>query len=266
MRGKLGDGVPLLLIGSPMGAEGFATLAGYFPDRTVVTYDPRGAGRSARDAPGDRPTITPAISSGSSRRSAAVRSTCSPAPAARSTPSRGWRGTANRCARWWPTSRRWPGCCPTPAALTAAIEDMRQTYQRDGMGPAMAKFITLVMYDGVMPEGYGSRRSIPAQFGLPTEDDGGRDDALLGQNLRTCTGYQPDVDALRASSTHIVIARGAASGQTMAARGADAVAELIGAELVSFPGDHGGFMGGEFGQQGEPEAFAVRLREMLDRA
>jgi len=39
---------PLLLIGSPMGASGFVTLAGHFPDRTVVTYDPRGADRSRR--------------------------------------------------------------------------------------------------------------------------------------------------------------------------------------------------------------------------
>src|SRR4029077_17725727 len=38
----------LLLIGSPMGAAGFGTLAGHFTDRTVVTYDPRGAGRSKR--------------------------------------------------------------------------------------------------------------------------------------------------------------------------------------------------------------------------
>src|SRR5437763_15545677 len=38
----------LLLIGSPMGAAGFATLAGHFTDRTIVTYDPRGAGRSKR--------------------------------------------------------------------------------------------------------------------------------------------------------------------------------------------------------------------------
>ena len=37
---------PLFLIGSPMGAGGFATLAGHFPDRTVVTYDPRGVERS----------------------------------------------------------------------------------------------------------------------------------------------------------------------------------------------------------------------------
>src|SRR3954452_10214906 len=39
---------PLLLIGQPMDASGFVALAGYFPDRTVVTYDPRGLGRSVR--------------------------------------------------------------------------------------------------------------------------------------------------------------------------------------------------------------------------
>src|SRR5215469_10925207 len=38
----------LLIIGSPMGASGFVTLAGHFTDRTVVTYDPRGSGRSQR--------------------------------------------------------------------------------------------------------------------------------------------------------------------------------------------------------------------------
>src|SRR2546425_4024359 len=39
---------PLLLIGSPMAASGFVTLAGHFPDRTIVTYDPRGSERSHR--------------------------------------------------------------------------------------------------------------------------------------------------------------------------------------------------------------------------
>src|SRR3954471_5088867 len=37
---------PLVMIGQPMAASGFATLAAHFPDRTVVTYDPRGLGRS----------------------------------------------------------------------------------------------------------------------------------------------------------------------------------------------------------------------------
>lgn len=39
---------PLFMIGQPMTASGFTTLASYFPDRTVVTYDPRGLGRSTR--------------------------------------------------------------------------------------------------------------------------------------------------------------------------------------------------------------------------
>ena len=39
---------PLFMIGQPMAASGFDTLASHFPDRTVVTYDPRGLGRSTR--------------------------------------------------------------------------------------------------------------------------------------------------------------------------------------------------------------------------
>jgi pimeloyl-ACP methyl ester carboxylesterase len=39
---------PLLLIGQPMTAEGFGTLSGLLPGRTLVTYDPRGLGRSTR--------------------------------------------------------------------------------------------------------------------------------------------------------------------------------------------------------------------------
>src|SRR5215212_2636453 len=43
------DGRPsLFMIGQPMDASGFRTLASHLPDRTVVTYDPRGLGRSTR--------------------------------------------------------------------------------------------------------------------------------------------------------------------------------------------------------------------------
>ena len=45
-----GDGrPPLLMIGQPMDASGFGALASHFGDRTVVTYDPRGLGRSTRN-------------------------------------------------------------------------------------------------------------------------------------------------------------------------------------------------------------------------
>ena len=59
------------------------------------------------------------------------------------------------------------------------------------------------------------------------------------------------------------MAAGAESEGELACRGAFAVAERLGAEPVVFPGDHGGFFGGEYGQMGEPDAFAAKLREVL---
>ena len=100
-------------------------------------------------------------------------------------------------------------------------------------------------------------------FGMPTEDDGARDDLMLGSNIVTVTHYRPDVDALRAASTRIVLAVGAGSDGELAHRGGEAVAELLGTSPVTFPGDHGGFLGGEYGQTGEPDAFAARLRDVL---
>ena len=40
--------------------------------------------------------------------------------------------------------------------------------------------------------------------------------------------------------------------------------ELPTQEPAVFPSHHGGFLGGEFGQQGQPERFAARLHEVLD--
>jgi hypothetical protein len=41
------------------------------------------------------------------------------------------------------------------------------------------------------------------------------------------------------------------------------VAERLGTDPVTFPGDHAGFLGGEYGQTGEPDAFAATLRTVL---
>jgi hypothetical protein len=100
-------------------------------------------------------------------------------------------------------------------------------------------------------------------FGLPTEDDGTRNDPLLGQNMVSCTHYQLDFEALGAASTHIVLGAGAESEGEMAHRGAEAVAARLGTKPVTFPSGHGGFLGGEYGQTGKPDAFAARLREVL---
>ncbi len=101
---------------------------------------------------------------------------------------------------------------PDREALTAVIEDMFQTYQREGKGHGMAKFIALISHDGPAPDGFAFPAMDPSQFGLPVVDDGSRDDPLLGQNLRSCTGYRSDVAALRSTSTRLVLARGEGSG------------------------------------------------------
>jgi pimeloyl-ACP methyl ester carboxylesterase len=266
VRGTLGTGTPLLLIGSPMDATGFTTLAGHFTDRPVVTYDPRGTARSTRtdghgelvpdDHAGDLRRVVEAIGGGP----VDVFASSGGAVNALAWVAAHGEQVRTLVAHEPPLATM----LPDREALAVAIEDMHRTYQRDGQGPAMAKFILLVSHDGPLPDGYEYPAVDPAQFGLPTEDDGSRDDAVVGQNLRGCTGYRPDVEALRAASTRIVAARGAGSGQTMAARGADAVAAAIGTGPAVFPGDHAGFLGGEYGGQGEPDAFAARLREVLE--
>lgn len=99
-----------------------------------------------------------------------------------------------------------------------------------------------------------------AMFGLATDDDGSRTDPMLGQNMITGTHYEPDFDALQAAPTRIVMAAGAESEGQMTSRAALAVAERLGTEPVTFPSDHAGFLGGEYGH---PDAFAQKLREVL---
>jgi pimeloyl-ACP methyl ester carboxylesterase len=257
---------PLLLIGSPMGAAGFGTLAGYFTDRTIVTYDPRGVERSRKSdttsestpeehaddvhrliaSLGVGPVDLFASSGGAVNGLALV--------------ARHPEDVRTLVAHEPPTAQ----ILPDREAALAACRDIHETYLRDGMGPAMAKFIAIVGYKGPIAADYVDQPAPdPQMFGLPTEDDGSRDDVLLGQNMISCTHYQPDFDALRAASTRIVIAVGVESEGELAHRAAVAVAEGLGTTPVTFPSGHAGFLGGEYGQSGEPEAFAVKLREVL---
>ncbi|MGH2513619.1 MAG: alpha/beta fold hydrolase, partial [Candidatus Limnocylindrales bacterium] len=71
---------------------------------------------------------------------------------------------------------------------------------------------------------------------------------------------------LRAASTRIVIGAGVESQGTLAHRGAEALAGLLGTTPVSFPSGHGGFLGNEYGQPGDPEGFAAILRAALSKA
>jgi hypothetical protein len=98
---------------------------------------------------------------------------------------------------------------------------------------------------------------------MPTEDDGTRDDPLLSDRSLAITAYRPDVAALAARPTRVVIAVGEESLAVLTGRTAGRHGDLLGQEATVFPSHHGGFMGGEFGYAGQPEAFAARLREVL---
>jgi hypothetical protein len=105
----------------------------------------------------------------------------------------------------------------------------------------------------------------PAQFGMPAGDDGKRDDPLFARNTIAVSHYEPDYDALRRASTRIVMAVGEASADQMTDRTTRAIAKELGSEVVVFPGGHGGFNKSEWDPTSDPEAFAAKLRDILDR-
>ncbi|HKY50293.1 MAG TPA: alpha/beta hydrolase [Candidatus Limnocylindria bacterium] len=257
---------PLVLIGSPMGAAGFGSLADHFPDRTIVTYDPRGAERSRRTDGGIR--STPEEHADDVHR---IIAAVGGGPVDLFASSGGAVNALALVARHPNDVRTLVAHEPPAAAMLpdreyalAACRDIHETYLRSGMGPGMAKFIAIVMHQGPIAAEYLAQPDPdPRMFGLPTEDDGSRDDVLLAQNMIAGTHYEPDIEALRASPTRIVLAAGIESEGTLANRGAHAVASALGMKAVPFPSHHGGFLGGEYGQSGEPEAFAARLREVL---
>lgn len=257
---------PLFLIGSPMGAAGFETLAGHLSDRTVVTYDPRGSERSTKaDMSAES---TPDEHAGDLHR---IIEDLGAGPVDLFASSGGAVNALALVARHPDDVRTLVAHEPPLADLLpdseqakAAIRQTAESYQRDGFGAGMARFITLVSHVGPFSdEMLNQPAPDPAMFGMPAEDDGSRTDVLLGQNLVTCTHYQPDFEALRRATTRIVPAAGVESKGELANRGAHAVAERLGTDVVEFPSNHGGFLGGEYGQTGEPEAFAGKLREVL---
>jgi pimeloyl-ACP methyl ester carboxylesterase len=265
-RNGTSDAPVLLLIASPMGAAGFGTLSRYFTDRMVVTYDPRGVERSRRtdgaatSTPEEHADDLQGIISALDARPVDLFASSGGAINALALVARHPEQVRTLVAHEPPAA----AVLPDREFALAANRDIHQTYLRSGLGPAMAKFIAIASHKGPIPADYLERPAPdPAMFGLPTEDDGSRNDPMVGQNIVSLTHYEPDFEALRTASTRIVVAAGAESKGELANRGAHAVAERLGTTPVTFPGGHAGFLGGEYGQMGEPEAFAVRLREVL---
>src|ERR687892_1437461 len=198
VRPGSGGEIPLFLIGSPMGAAGFGSLASHFPDRTIITYDPRGAERSTKADPStesnpdqhadDLHRIIDEVggpvdlfaSSGGAVNALALVATHP-------------EDVRTLVAHEPPLA----SILPDREHALAACRAIHETYQRSGWGAAMAHFIAVSSHRGPFTaEIAGQPAPDPAMFGMPSEDDGSRTDPMLGQNLITSTHYEPDFDAL----------------------------------------------------------------------
>jgi pimeloyl-ACP methyl ester carboxylesterase len=258
---------PLVMIGQPMDASGFSTLASHFPDRTVVTYDPRGLGRSTRrDGRVDNsPTVQAddvhalieALGAGPVEMFASSGGAVAALALVAAHPD----DVVTLVAHEPPLIP----VLPDAEAAERARARVHDAYEAKGSGAGMAAFIAMTSWQGEFTDQYFAQPPAdPVAFGLATEDDGSRDDPLLSDRSWAVSSYRPDVDALAAAPTRIVIAVGEESEGTFTGRSTAATAELLGQQATVFPSHHGGFLGGEFGYAGQPEAFARKLRDVLD--
>src|SRR5690242_17466750 len=262
------DGRPLLfMIGQPMAASGFMTLASHFPDRTVVTYDPRGLGRSTRKD--GRVDHAPAVQAGDVH---AVIEALGVGPVEMFASS-GGAVTALALVSAYPNDvttlvAHEPPLIPVlpdAAAAERARAGVRDAYQANGSGAGMAAFIAMTTWQGEFTDEYFTQPAAdPAAFGMTAEDDGSRDDPLLSDRSWAITSYRPDADALASARTRVVIAVGEESEGVFTGRTTVATAQLLGQQATVFPSHHGGFLGGESGYAGQPEAFARTLHDVLD--
>lgn len=254
-----GSGPLLLIVGSPMTAAEFAPLAqAMADDHTVVTYDPRGFGSSPVDDPDSpsnpdlRADDVAAILDDLGATSADVFGSSGGAVTGLALVARHPGRVRTLIAHEPPLLE----LLPDAEEQRAATQDIADTFLSDGLHAAWMKFMVNAGFD--LTAGGPDPAEQPESQGEPMNPErelaeGAR---FFLHDLAPTTQYVPDVDALRTSTSRIVIGLGADSGHLLTHRTSVAVAERLGVKTTEFPGDHGGFMGA-------PGEFARRLREVL---
>ena len=170
------------MIGQPMDASGFGTLASHFPHRTVVTYDPRGLGRSVRKD--GRVDNSPTVQAEDVH---AIIDALGGGPVDLFGSS-GGAVTAHALVTAHPGDVRILDAheppmipvLPDAAAAERARAAVRDAYHAGGANAGMAAFIVMTSWHGEFTDEFFAQPApVPAQFGMPSEDDGSRDDPLL---------------------------------------------------------------------------------------
>lgn len=249
-----GSGPLLLVIGSPMSAAEFAPLADALAtDHTVVTYDPRGYAGSQVD--------DPEAASGVEQRADDVNAILDDLGAE----SADLFGSSGGAVTGLELVARHPGrirtlvahepplleLLPDAAEQRANTEAIVDTFHRDGFGAAWVHFMLNAGFDVTAGEA-------PPAASEPSEEEARQSARFFEIDLRPTTLYVPAIDALKSSTTRIVVGVGVDSGALLTYRTSTALADRLGVSATEFPGDHGGFMGA-------PVEFADVLRRVLRR-
>jgi len=254
-----GSGPVLLFIaGGPADAGVFSDVAGRLADRyTVVTYDPRGNSRSTLDGPAEDQRI--AVHADDAHR---LLAELGAEPACVLGSSGGALVGLELAARHPEQVRTLVAheppaleLLPDPARWRAFTQEVEDTNRTEGMFPAVMKFGEGVgLEPPPPPEGEPDPAEMEAMARI-----GGNMDFFFAHVLRSFGGFTPDVAALQAGSTRIVLAGGAESRAKPhpAYQATVVMAELLGTEVEHFPGQHGGF-------QTHAEPFAKKLHEVLE--
>jgi len=257
-----GAGPILLMIpGAPADAGAFAAIAGQLADRyTVVTYDWRGSSRSPLDEPpGDLPDGLPMQVQGDDAGHLLAALADGPAyvlgcsggaltglDLAARHPEQVGTLIAHEPPAW--------NLLPDSGGWRAAFQRVHETYRSDGAGPAMQQFIAAAVRAGGPPPadepGPSSQEQVPpmpdmAQMPPEVADEMARmqvnSQFLFAHLLPTAIGHVPDIAALLAASSRIVVGAGDASAGQMPHLAALALTDRLGITPVGFPGDHQGF-------------------------
>jgi pimeloyl-ACP methyl ester carboxylesterase len=247
-----GSGPVLMLIGHPMGSSGFATIAPLLLDNyTVVTYDPRGFGRSTiADRNQD---AEPDVLADDVRR---VLEAVSDRPAHVFGSSGGAVTGLALVARHPDRVSTLVAHEPPLALLLPEAEEARtsvraiyDTYRTNGISAAWQLFSSVTGLDALV-QGEDTAPQPPSAEMVAMSE------RFFGHGLLPITLYQPDIAALQAASTRVVAAGGITSMGQFAQRTGAALAERLGTPLVNFPGGHAGFAS-------DTKDFAAVLRRTL---
>jgi clorobiocin biosynthesis protein CloN7 len=233
-----GSGPVLMLIGHPMDSSGFAPIAPLLADDyAVVTYDPRGFARSTIDD-GDQDAEPDLLAADVCRVLEAVGD--GPAQVFGSS---GGAVTGLALVARYPEHVHTLVAHEPPVALLlpeaedqrAGVHDIYETYRSTGIGAAWQRFLA---FTGITMPSQGEN----APSGEAVARQEATSQRFFGHGLLPITLYQPDLAALQAAPTRVVVAGGIASRGEFAQRTATALAERLGTPLVEFPGGHAGFM------------------------